>query len=380
VEVAGGSSIATRTASNRRICLAFAAFIHFFTKSNNQETYKVREQAQMLRRPCAIFHSGATRKYFSTTLVFRIAPNPDRMSPETARKVKDEDKADLERERKLREQFATKIQGTFGQQQQQQNTSSGEQQQQPPFTPPFAMPSPGSTQWKFMRLLFFGMSIYLIVTISNLRNPDSPLMMMQGQPWWQVPADVLVTHTLIRFIVSFRQQRQIKSEYETACKQNPSLSLSQFMNRAFPTVLAGHRTTQPEIIAALMAAYSVTRDLTFVDTVTKAVAPHSRDSKAAIDNIMECLKTDFPQIFVPMVPNPNWQPHPQEGALVPPPQQAMQQSAPSAHYGLPPPPQQYYAPPPGDQPSTNQQGGTPVVFHMGENTTFTTAPATFSDK
>lgn len=314
----------------------------------------------MLRRSCAIFPLGATRRNFSTTIVFRIAANGDRMSPETARKVKDEDKADLERERKLREQFASKIlKGTFsgGQQQSTNNAggggASGEGSQQQ-FAPPFALPAPGSMQWKLMRVLFFGFSIYLIFTVSSLQNPSSPLMMMQGQPWWQVPPDVLVVHTLLRSLVSFREQRRIKSDYETACKQSPSLTLTQFLSRANPTILAGHRTSQAEITAALMAAHSITQDLSFVDTVAKAVRAHPRDPKAAVDNIMELLRTDVPQIFAPMVPNPNWQ----QPAAAPP--------APWNYAPVSPPAHAAYGgneQPPND---THQQSN--MVFSMPEGT------------
>lgn len=323
----------------------------------------------MLRRGWNVStsHSLITRRLFATTVVLRIAPN-ERMSPETARKVKDEDKADIERERKLREQFAAKIQGAFGGGSQSQagssaNSNGGSEGNGGGATGgwsqqgPFAAPSPGSMQFKLFRVLFFGFCIYVIVLMSNLRNPNSPMMQMQGQPWWQVPADALVLHALIKSLVSWREQRQIKNDYELAVKQNPTLTLAQFMSRSFPTLLSGHRTSQPEVVAALMAAHTLTRDLSFIDTITKATQAHPRDPKAAVDKLMESLKTDFPQIFAPLVPNPNWS--------VP---QVQQQSiAGSAASGTVPqqfaPPQQYppqYPPPqhqyPGSAPTQHAYG------------------------
>jgi hypothetical protein len=313
----------------------------------------------MFRRTWNITVTGTARRNFATTVVLRIAPNPDRMSAETVRKVKDEDKADIERERKLREQFASKIQGAFGggsssQSSNANSSSDGTGGAQQPF---FQAPLPGSMQFKIARVLFFGFMIYVIIMFSNLRNPNSPLMQMQGQPWWQVPADVLVLHSLIRSLVSFREQRTIKSEYEIAVKQNATLTLGQFLARSYPALLSGYRTSQQEITAALMAAHSVTRDLSFLDTVNKATQMHPRDPKAAVDKMMEALKTDFPQIFAPLVPNPNWQP--------------MQAAVPQPSYGAtaPPPafgyPQQQFAPPVHQQfsgaPAQLQQFSTPPV-------------------
>ncbi|CUF84986.1 transmembrane protein, putative [Bodo saltans] len=318
----------------------------------------------MFRRTWNIVATGSARRNFATTIVLRIAPNPDRMSPETVRKVKDEDKADIERERKLREQFASKIQGAFGgggggssQQGSSANSSNAGQGQQVPNFFPASLP--GSMQFKVARVLFFGFVIYVIIMLSNLRNPNSPLMQMQGQPWWQAPTDALVLHSLIRSLVSFREQRTVKGEYEAAVKQNPNLTLAQFLSRSYPALLSGYRTSQQEITAALMAVHTVTRDLSFLDTVNKATQTHPRDPKAAVDKMMESLKTEFPQIFAPLVPNPQWQ-QPQQyqqqqplpvvtfppqsyGGGVPPQQ--------PSSFGYPPPhqPQQFYQPPPVDQ-------------------------------
>jgi len=237
-------------------------------------------------------------------------PNAGRMSPETARKAKEEDRSDLDREFQLRERFFRKIQqgmpNVYTNNAGQQQGSSQQQQASGPggfngFT---------ETQYKFLRLTFFGVSLYLLLMLSRLRTPDSPMMLMQGLPWWQAPVDVLVAHTLIRHIISFREQRNIKSEFETQAKMYPTLTFTQFLNRSYPALLAGYRTSQPEILAALTACFAYSRDMKIAETIAKAARTNLRDPKAAIDAVMEGLKTDFPQVFQATVtiPVPQQQP------------------------------------------------------------------------
>lgn len=243
----------------------------------------------------------------TSTRAFVGGPNSGRMSPETARKVREEDKSDLDREFQLRERFARKIQqgmpsmfANNGQQGQQQGQQPNSQQQ--------GFNGFSSTQYKFLRLTFFGVSLYLLLMLSRLRTPDSPMMLMQGLPWWQAPVDVLVAHTLIRHLVSFREQRNIKSEFETQTKMYPTLTFTQFLNRSYPALLSGYRTSQPEILAALTACFAFSRDMKIAETITKAARTNLRDPKAAVDAVMEGLKTDFPQVFQAAVVIPVQQP------------------------------------------------------------------------
>lgn len=239
---------------------------------------------------------------FAATTVLR---DPNRMSPETARKVREEDRSDYERERQLREKFAQKLQQampSFNQQQQQtQNTGSTSG---PSTGGPFAQKAsnPNEPRLKLLRFAFFGLSIYLVVLINRMRSPDSPMMQMQQMPWWQAPVDVLAASTLIRHLISLREQRSIKTEYEAQCKSFPGLSLTQFLSRQYPNLLAGHRTAQSEIIAALCACFAVSRDVTFADIINRGVKAYPRDPKAAIDKIMDLLRVEYPQIFAPVVP------------------------------------------------------------------------------
>lgn len=271
--------------------------------------------------------------------------NSGKINPETARQAAQEDRDELERERKLREQFVNKIHQQYpqygtsssGSSSSASNTANagnpaaGSSSMPPP--PPF----PGFQQaWKqaweqagqqtqgqggftptstqrIARLFFFAASIYLIMMVSNMRNPNSPLMVLQGLPWWQVPADTMLAFGLIRLLVSVREQRAIKTDFESATRQEPQLGLVQFLNRRYPTVLAGHRTQQAEILAALSACHLATRDFKVSDTIYRVVREKgTRDSKATIDALMEALNVDFPQVFAPQLYAPPPLPHVQQ--------------------------------------------------------------------
>ncbi|RNF25135.1 uncharacterized protein Tco025E_02283 [Trypanosoma conorhini] len=201
--------------------------------------------------------------------------------------VDQEDKDELERERQLRERFSQKIEGAMPQYAQQGpgNCSSGT-----------CGPQATSSSVMFFRFMFFLTSLFLLLGISQLTDANSPFNLMQNMPWWQLPISSVSYFTLMRALLPYREQRRIKEEYEAASRLNPSLTLDQFFAQRYPTMFQGYHTQQQEVVAAVSACLSSANDLNFFRSISRA-AGSARDIRASVDNIIDTLRREYPQLF-----------------------------------------------------------------------------------
>ncbi|ORC90789.1 uncharacterized protein TM35_000072130 [Trypanosoma theileri] len=201
--------------------------------------------------------------------------------------MEQEDKEELERERQLRERFSEKIQEAMPQygQQGSGNCYSGNCGAQPT-----------SSSVQFFRFLFFMTSLFILMAFMQLSDTNSPFNIMQNIPWWQLPISSAAHFVLMRALLPFREQRRIKEEYETSVQLNPTLTLDQFFTQRYPTIFQGYRTQQQEVVAAVAACMATANDLRFARSISRA-AGSARDVRASVDNIMDALRRDYPQLF-----------------------------------------------------------------------------------
>lgn len=227
----------------------------------------------------------------------RPALNKDGAANHTA-----EDQAELERERALREKFAKKIGGFagFGNATAGATSSSSSSSSSNTGTASNSMPVI-PTQGPFFRIFFFVTAIYMLVLIAQLENPNSAFSTFQGMKWWQVPTDTVAYLSLMRVILPFREQSRLKTEFEEAQKMDPNLTLPMFFNMRYPTTFQGNRTSQQQIVAAVSACLANSRDIGIVTQMQKTVGM-ARDTRLAVDSIMESLYKDYPQVFAAVPP------------------------------------------------------------------------------
>ncbi|KEG14876.1 hypothetical protein DQ04_00271100 [Trypanosoma grayi] len=201
--------------------------------------------------------------------------------------MEQEDKEELERERVLRERFSQKIQEAMPQcgQQKAGNCGSGTCGTQP---------SVGSMQ--LFRLLFFTVSLMMLMALLQLSDANSPFNIMQTIPWWQLPISSVAHFVLMRALLPYREQRRIKEEYEVAGRMNPSLTIDQFFAQRYPTMFQGYRTQQQEVVAAVAACMATANDMKFANSISRA-AGSARDVRASVDNIVDALRRDYPHLF-----------------------------------------------------------------------------------
>lgn len=198
-----------------------------------------------------------------------------------------EDKEDLEREQRLREQFSKKIEEAMPQYAYQGsgNCSTGT-----------CGANSTTSSVQFFRLLFFTVSLFLLMAILQLSDANSPYNVMRNMPWWQLPISSASYYVLMRALLPFREQRRIKEEYEAATRLNPALTLDQFFAQRYPTMFQGYRTQQQEIVAAVAACMATANDVKFTNTISRA-AGSARDIQASVDNIIDALRRDYPTLF-----------------------------------------------------------------------------------
>ena len=205
-----------------------------------------------------------------------------------------EDQAEMERERALREKFAQKIGGFagFANRSAGASTSSSSTGSTPASMP--VIPKQGN----FFRIFFFITAIYMLVLIAQLENPNSAISIFQGMRWWQVPTDTVAYLSLMRVVLPFREQTRLKTEFEDAQKLDPNLTLPMFFNTRYPTIFQGNRASQQQIVAAIAACLASTRDIGIVTQMSRS-AGMARDTRVAIDSIMETLCKEHPHVFAP---------------------------------------------------------------------------------
>eukprot|EP00744_Colponema_vietnamica_P014946 GILI01020936.1.p1 GENE.GILI01020936.1~~GILI01020936.1.p1 ORF type:complete len:256 (-),score=34.10 GILI01020936.1:55-783(-) len=236
----------------------------------------------------------------SSISVTRLATNVCAVSFHTGHLLrnKNDDQAELERERALREKFAQKI-GGFANVNTASNTSSssssnGGNNSNTNQTNSTLPPGGG-----FMRILFFISSIYMLVLIAQLENPNSAISMFQGMKFWQVPTDTVAYLALMRTVLSYREQGRLKAEYEEAQKRDPNLTIPMFFQTKYPAVFQGNKASQQQIVAAVAACLAATRDISLLGSMQRSVG-WGRDPRASVDSIMDGLYKEFPHVFAPI--------------------------------------------------------------------------------
>lgn len=207
----------------------------------------------------------------------------------TKKSAAEEDREELERERQLRERFAEKI---------QKSVSQGDRVGADCANGSCA--AGGSASRKpveaFFRIFFFIFAAMTLVAMSNLSNRDSPIYMMQGLPWWELPITSAAYFLLLRATHPRSEENRIKGEFEAASRSNPRLTFDQFMVQQYPNMFDGYRTTQAEAVAAVAACLAAAKDLKFAQTMVRSVR-WSRDPRANTDLIIDALRKDFSHVF-----------------------------------------------------------------------------------
>jgi hypothetical protein len=225
-----------------------------------------------------------------STPVLRAAMQLRHQSEGTKRAARQEDQEEVERERKLREAFASRVQGHFNQkQQQQQHSSQGPQGDQPN----------DFRQLRLARFAFFLVSIYLIMMLASMRDPNSIVNTLSGVPWWQASFDTSILVVLLRMLVPSPKQKELKSAFESYQKRFPEMTFAQYIQSYEPFLLNGRRVQQVELLWALNACFAATQDLELMRVVNRAIAENRGDPQAAVDAIVDGLRQDYPHVFAP---------------------------------------------------------------------------------
>lgn len=235
---------------------------------------------------------------FATSCALRSSAQPP-----PSRSAAEEDKEELERERRLREQFAQKIQQGIPQ---QGGGAAGPTGAGLGGAPGWGMggtaPFPGQPPMnpdlarRMFNFLFYLTAALFLMMMVPLANTNSPVYTIQGLPWWELPLGSAAYYLLLRSLYSRREQNRIKTEFENAARANPTLTFDQFMTQNYPNMFQGYRTSQPEMVAAVSACLSSATDLRFAQTMVRA-AGRAKNPRASTDDIMDALRRDFPQLF-----------------------------------------------------------------------------------
>lgn len=198
-----------------------------------------------------------------------------------------EDQDDLERERQLREKFSKKVSAFVGTTSTQEATS-----QRGPTKPttPFFSTFTG-------RLIFFLTSIYMLSLLAQMDNPNSAITILQGIPWWQLPPDVVAYFTLCRAMLSFSEQATLRSKFEEFRRVQPTASFANYCQQMLPGSFSGHRTSEHEIIGALVTILQSSTEFKVQELVSRT-AGMSRDRKTTVDNVMDALRKEYPHILL----------------------------------------------------------------------------------
>lgn len=268
-----------------------------------------------------------------------------------------EDQEDLERERRLREQFAQKIhQNTGGAPQGSssssstftQSSTSASSDNSSSFVPPNLPFNPPGWKWMVARLqkleqlnkanvarmqasrggggagqegqqqqqqqvksgaeimgpigriLFFSLSIVMMVALLQLNNPNSVMNLLAGVPWYEGPPDTVACFMLCRALLPVSEQNTIRNEYALEVAKNPGLSFATFIWQRYPNRFNGNRVQQQQLISGLCAAVTAAPDL---NGIRAAVATgRGLATPDAADRIYEALRSAYPQCFVSASP------------------------------------------------------------------------------
>jgi hypothetical protein len=268
----------------------------------------------------------------------------------SGKKFSAEDQEDIERERKLREQFAQKIHQHTGAGSQQSTGASAFSQQQPPpgagpsssFVPPNLPFSPPGMNWMLQRLqkleamrgaqnqtwaasrgfrpadqqqqqqeqtsgnnsdtiglvgrvVFFSVSIVMLIALLQLSDPKSLMNVLAGIPWYEGPPDTVACFLLCRALLPISEQNTIRSVFVQEAATNPSLSFATFIWQRFPTRFNGHRVSQQQLISALCAVVASAPDLKAIQAII--ATGKGMATPDAADKIYDALMANYPHCF-----------------------------------------------------------------------------------
>lgn len=236
----------------------------------------------------------AERRHYHLTSIARNTGN----SKDNERTAAEEDREELERERRLRERFAEKIQEGLPQQNVYGSNmggpgwggagTGGPFPVQPPLNPDMAK--------RAFNFFFYLTAFLFLMAMAPLADRNSPMYTMQGLPWWELPISSAAYFLLLRALYSRAEQNRIKTEFENAARANPMLTFDQFMSQQYPTMFQGYRTSQAEVVAAVAACLSAAKDLRFAQSMVRA-AGRAKDPRASTDDVVDALRRDFPHLF-----------------------------------------------------------------------------------
>jgi hypothetical protein len=228
---------------------------------------------------------------------------------------RNEDKEELEREEQLRRQFQdaqTQQQpgGLFGglssimqqAQQKAQQGGTGNKFGQPQGYPSSSGQMPSANALNIARAfqyLLISVGVYAVFMVYLLNKEGSNLNVLQGIPMHALPAESAATYVLLRILAPFKLQAQIRKEFESANQIDPCMTLPQFVMSRYPAIFQGHKTSFPELLAA-MSACSASSGNAYVTTVQRTInRVGNKDVQGGVDAIMEALRIDFPAVFSP---------------------------------------------------------------------------------
>lgn len=149
---------------------------------------------------------------------------------------------------------------------------------------------------KMFKLWFYLIAFFFIASILPYANPNNPINLLQGIPWYEVPIATSSYLILLRALYGRRDEQRIKSEYEEENRRNASLTFDHFINLRYPMLFQGYSTSQAQIVAAVAACLSASKDFSFGRTIVRA-AGRAKDPRKSVDDIMEALHRDYASLF-----------------------------------------------------------------------------------
>eukprot|EP00759_Apiculatamorpha_spiralis_P031783 PhF_6_TR33578/c0_g1_i1/m.48999 len=158
-----------------------------------------------------------------------------------------------------------------------------------------AMPKVDASQ-TFMNVTALIALIYVVIQMMKNRNDPSSFHV----PLWVTPRDVSARWLLIRLCLDMGTVDRIKSEFETAHRQNPFLTLQRYLDTAYPNILAGRNYTQNEAIWYLSQSIATASQYQLVRMLSSTVGFTPADR---VDNLVNAMKQQFPNL---RPPPPGW--------------------------------------------------------------------------
>ena len=150
------------------------------------------------------------------------------------------------------------------------------------------------------QIIFFSISIVMLIALVQLSDPKSLMNVMAGIPWYEAAPDSVACFLLCRALLPLQQQSSIRAAFIQESAGNKNLSFAQFIWQRYPNIFNGTRVSQPQLISGLCAVIASSTNLKSVETAISAgrrLAPSD-----AVDKIYDELLSANPQAFVQQPP------------------------------------------------------------------------------